>query len=280
MCWQTKPLCGAWVSEEKNSLRLAKICCNKCFLVSCPVLSMHLESCWSPFENLRPLFLEIGSLLHAVSSACPHKHKGACRTSEETWVVFFSISQFKPECISDNKHQRQTQTEGTALKIFHGFTMSRCLCISAPVLFWGFFLKLIWSSNTASQDSQINIYHLLQLWDHLLQCSLILLPVRSCFWHRDGERKKRWGEEREWEILAEVPERLQIPLPQLWDLSNSRPQHTHCQMAQLAGWHTGPHRGVTRVSASPRQGPCHRSLQSLEHEHPLLAHLHRFVLPN
>lgn len=103
---------------------------------------------------------------------------------------------------------------------------------------------------------------------------------KICFWHRDGERKNRWEKEREWEILAEVPERLQIPLPQLWELSNSHPQDTLCQMAQLASWRTRPHGGVAQVSAFPPQGLCHRSLQSLEHEHPLLAHLHHFVLPN
>lgn len=130
----------------------------------------------------------------------------------------------------------------------------QCLLSLLLCTFFFFFFKLIWSSNTASQDSQINIYHLPQLWDCLRQRSLCLLPIRSCFWHRDGDRKKRWEKEREWEILAEVPERLQIPLPQLWDLNNSCPQDTLCQMAQLAGLHTREHGGSLECQFPHRRG--------------------------
>lgn len=160
-----------------------------------------------------------------------------------------------------------------ALNPCHGFRISHCLCFGASVLFETDLIKQHCEPRVSNQ--------------HLSSAALGSSPAAQSlsftnkiyFWHRDSERKKRW-EKREWEILAEVPERLQIPLPQLRDLSNSHPQDILCQMAQLASWRTWPHRGVAQVSTSPPQGLSHRSLQSLEHEHPLLAHLHRFVLPN
>lgn len=62
-----------------------------------------------------------------------------------------------------------------------------------------------------------------------LRLPLTLLCCRHVFWQRWLRGKRDWG------ILAAVPGRLQMPLPQQWEFSGSHPQGMHFQMAQLAG---------------------------------------------
>lgn len=105
------------------------------------------------------------------------------------------------------------------------FIVLHCLIVFAFVHVF-FFLKLIWSSNTASQDSQINIYHLPQLWDCLRQRSLCLLPIRSCFGiemarERRDERKKE--SEKSWQKCQKD---YKYPFPS-YGTSTTRAHRTH-----------------------------------------------------
>lgn len=62
-----------------------------------------------------------------------------------------------------------------------------------------------------------------------LRLPLTLLCCRHAFWQHGLRGKRDWG------ILAAVPGRLQMPLPQQWEFSGLHPQGMHFQMAQLAG---------------------------------------------
>lgn len=81
-------------------------------------------------------------------------------------------------------------------------------------------------------------HHPPYLWDFLWHFSAAVMSFGTADW-----------EERETEILAVLPGRLQMPLPQQWEFSGSHPRGMHFQMAQLAGFSDLSPRGLNRCQA-------------------------------
>ncbi len=150
------------------------------------------------------------------------------------------------------------------LDIFvQGFTLSvhdwyfSCLLVF-PIPRWCFAAFLGWMI-TFWDDVSFHLGHSHHTPSPLpLRLPLTLLCCRHVLWQCWLRGKRDRG------ILAAVPVRLQMPLPQQWEFSGSHPQGMHFQMAQLAGRSDLSPWGLNRCQALRRTRFCTVLQQSVQ----------------
>lgn len=107
---------------------------------------------------------------------------------------------------------------------------SYCLCFCAP------FFKLIWSNSTASQDFQISIYHLPQLWDQLLQQSVSLTNKIMFLAQRCYKKERIKKIKRVKNIWQKCQKDYKYPFPD-YGTSATHAHRTHT--ARWSSWQDG-----------------------------------------
>lgn len=190
-----------------------------------------------------PLFLAAVSLLSALSSACPHKHKGSMQDSRRN--AFFLLWQIKLNWIvtaNSKDKQRITITWRHGFEICHGFTMSHCLCFCAAI-----FLR--WTDQATVWAKTLKSASIICLSFGIISYSTgSALSIRSRFLHKDGESKKRQEKERK----ANEKYWQKYPFP------SYRTFATHTHRTHSARWptwqagtlcHTGGHWSVSFPTA-------------------------------
>lgn len=176
------------------------------------------------------MFLATISISSALSSACPHKHKGSMQGFWRN--AFFLLWQSRIVTANTKDKQWITITWRHGFEIFHGFTMSHCLCFCAP----------FFNADLIKQHCEPRLSN-----QHLSSASVLgssptstgsALPIRSCFWHKDGERKKRQEKERKenkksWQKCKKD---YKYPFPSY----RTSATHTHrTHSARWSSWHAG-----------------------------------------